>query len=276
MTITTNRAQSSALSTAPTQPLARKHDFDAVFDSQGVFRSVLEAFSYPGRTINIKDYSDRLLGLCTNNTSKAPNEQGGTQGEQSDESLNKVDSLCPACLAVAMTLLDNEVSFSVCNDRNVGSGASAGASVGACEPRAFADTVTSLTLAEEVATSKADFIFIGNEVALAAAIEQAKSGTLADPHKSATLVIANKGEFNQSLSLEGPGIRGQASISATSTMLDALRLRDEQSYEYPEGIDFLFVTADSNIIALPRLVRKVGENDANAPASAQHSDTEVK
>jgi len=257
MTTTTNRAQSSALSAA--QPLARKHDFDAVFDSQGVFRSVLEAFSYPGRTINIKSYSDKLLSLCASN---AP---GTQEGEQSN-------SLCPACLAIAMTLLDNEVSFSVCSDVV----ASSGASVGTCESRAFADTVASLTLAEEVATSKADFIFVGSEVALAAAIEQAKSGTLADPHKSATLVIANKGEFNQSLSLEGPGIKGQASISATSTMLDALRLRDEQSYEYPEGIDFLFVTADSNIIALPRLVRKVGENDANAPASAQHSDTEVK
>lgn len=55
------------------------HQFDEVFDTQRVFRKLLEAMSNPGRTVSVSDEKDRLFGDF------------------------------PSILAVAVTLLDNEV-----------------------------------------------------------------------------------------------------------------------------------------------------------------------
>jgi alpha-D-ribose 1-methylphosphonate 5-triphosphate synthase subunit PhnH len=63
--------------------MKKAHDFDFVFDCQEVFRKLLEAFSNPGRIVDISTNADRL------NTSYR------------------------ACLAVAATLIDNETAFCV-------------------------------------------------------------------------------------------------------------------------------------------------------------------
>lgn len=68
-------------------PLTRKHSFDAVFDSQGMFRLLLEAMSNPTRIMNVSEYADRF---------------------QCDH---------PLLMASAATLLDNEVSFNACEDQ---------------------------------------------------------------------------------------------------------------------------------------------------------------
>jgi alpha-D-ribose 1-methylphosphonate 5-triphosphate synthase subunit PhnH len=66
--------------------LLRKHKFDFVFDSQRVFRLILEAMSNPARIVDIGKYADKLHGDT------------------------------PALLAAALTLLDNEVSFNTCGN----------------------------------------------------------------------------------------------------------------------------------------------------------------
>jgi alpha-D-ribose 1-methylphosphonate 5-triphosphate synthase subunit PhnH len=58
-------------------------DFDFVFDSQQVYRKLLEAVSNPGRIVNINDYADKFH--CEYSV----------------------------LLCIAATLLDNEVSFAV-------------------------------------------------------------------------------------------------------------------------------------------------------------------
>lgn len=66
--------------------MKKAHKFDAVFDSQQVFRKLLEAFSNPGRLVDISAEA------------------------------RKLNSDFGAYIAVAATLIDNETSFSVVGD----------------------------------------------------------------------------------------------------------------------------------------------------------------
>jgi alpha-D-ribose 1-methylphosphonate 5-triphosphate synthase subunit PhnH len=187
--------------------LTKKHNFDAVFDTQKVFRLVLEAMSNPTRAVNIKEYADKLYG---------------------DH---------PAFLAVAMTLLDNEVSFNT------------------CENRPLSDEIASLTLAKREKIEEADYIFVCDPNDIKNAIGNAKRGTLADPHKSAAVIIKNDGVPDGGLTFSGPGIKENITVQATRTVKDAIALRDAQNYEYPEGIDLIFISEKGGLFAVPRLVK---------------------
>ena len=192
-----------------TLQLTKKHSFDAVYDSQKVYRLILEAMSNPGRIVNIQEHADKLYGSY------------------------------PAFLAVAMTLLDNEVSFNVCGNRQL------------------ANEIESLTLARNANIEEADFIFTSNYSVIEGAIENAKCGTLADPHKSATVIIQNNGISALCLTLSGPGIDGQAEVMVTQTVKDTVAMRDAQNFEYPQGIDLLFISGAGELFVIPRLVKVV-------------------
>ena len=193
-----------------TLQLTKKHDFDIVYDAQKIFRLILEAMSNPGRIVSIKKYADKLYG---------------------DDA---------ALLAVAMTLLDNEVSFC------------------ACKNYTLSDEIRTLTLAREEQAETADFIFACEPENI---IERVKCGTLADPHKSATVIIRNDGSSDCMLKLYGPGINGHKAVQVTRTVRDALILRDMQNYEYPQGIDLIFVSSAGELLAVPRLTRILKEAD---------------
>jgi len=192
-----------------TLPLTKKHNFDMVFDSQIVFRLILEATSNPLRVVNIQKSADKLFGSC------------------------------PEFLAVAMTLLDNETGFAVIGNA------------------LLSDEIASLTLARREETDSADFIFIHDTDGLEAAVEAAKCGTLSDPHKSATVVVRNNGTQVCRLTLSGPGIDGCTYITAPQVVKDAIACRDLQYYEYPQGIDLLFISETGDMFAVPRLVKEV-------------------
>ena len=188
-----------------TLQLTKKHNFDVVYDSQKVFRLILDAMSNPTKLVDMEEYADKFTGSQK------------------------------AFLAIAITLLDNETSFCVCGDD------------------ALADEITSLTLAKKEELTEADFIFVIAPEYLSEAIENAKSGTLSDPHKSATIVILNEGDPCDRIWLHGPGIKGQTSIWATETVKEALALRKTQYYEYPQGIDLIFMSGTGKLFAIPRL-----------------------
>ena len=192
-----------------TLQLTKKHNFDTVYDSQKVFRLILEVMSNPTRVVSISEYADKLYG---------------------DH---------PVFLTVAMALLDNEVSFNTCEN---------------CQ---LSDDVISLTLAKRETVDNADFIFVCNPNDVNNVIEYAKCGTLADPHKSATIIIRNDGEPTERLTLSGPGIDGQIEVTVTQTVKDAIALRDAQNYEYPQGIDLIFISDEGELFAIPRLVKVV-------------------
>jgi alpha-D-ribose 1-methylphosphonate 5-triphosphate synthase subunit PhnH len=193
--------------------LSKKHNFDPVFDSQQVFRLLLEAMSNPTKVVNIKEYADKLYG-----------------GN-------------PVFLALAMTLLDNETGFYTCGDL------------------ALQEDITALTLARNEQIGCADFIFVGDSLpdapqsCLKSVIENAKCGALADPHLSATVIIQNEGEHDIPLTLHGPGIDGHIVVRTTHTVTEALTARDAQYYEYPQGIDLIFVAGEGDLFAIPRLTR---------------------
>jgi len=190
-----------------TLQLTKKHTFDSVFDSQKVFRLILDAMSNPSRIVNIKAYADRLYGNHT------------------------------VFLAIAMTLLDNEVSFNN------------------CASHLLSDEIVSLTLAKKVQIDHADFVFVCEPNDIKNVIVNAKCGTPSDPHKSATVIIKNDGDQVCRLLLSGPGIDGNTAIQATQTVKEAIISRDEQHYEYPQGIDLVFVSSDGELFAIPRLTR---------------------
>ena len=187
--------------------LSKKHEFDLVFDSQQVFRLILEAMSSPGTPVELGRYADKLYG---------------------DH---------PVCLAMTMTLLDNEVSFHVSGAPDL------------------AEEIHALTLAKEMCIASADFVFVCNPDQLEQVIESAKCGSLTDPHKSATLIVENEGIPAYRLLLTGPGIDGQKEIWVTERIHNAIALRDAQNYEYPQGIDLFFLSKAGELVAIPRLTR---------------------
>ncbi|HHX13762.1 MAG TPA: phosphonate C-P lyase system protein PhnH [Clostridiales bacterium] len=192
-----------------TWQLTKKHNFDAVFDSQKLFRLLLEAISNPTRIVDIKEIADKLFGSY------------------------------PELLAVAMTLLDNETGFSIYGSDSLSA------------------DIAALTLARREAVSAADFIFVCDKSGIQEAIEKAKYGTLAQPHKSATVVIQSDGAQAGSLTLSGPGIAGAVEIPVSQAVKDALACRAAQNYEYPQGIDLIFVSDKGELMAVPRLVKVV-------------------
>jgi len=189
-----------------TLQLTRKHNFDLVYDSQKVYRLILEAMSNPGGIVNIQEYTEKLYGDY------------------------------PALLVIALTLLDNEVSFFACGNKSL------------------TDEIASLTLAGRESAEAADFIFVSDLNYMEYVIERAKCGTLTDPHKSATIIISNDIEPTLELKLRGPGIDGYAILQSSMTVNDAMAIRNAQENEYPQGIDMLFVSSTGDLLAIPRLV----------------------
>jgi len=206
-----------------TLQLTKKHNFDIVFDSQKVFRLILEAMSNPSRVVNIREYAIKLLGDYPSFTGKQPSV------------IYTADN--PVFLTIAMTLLDNEVSFNT------------------CENQYLSDEIVSLTLSRREKVDSADFIFVCDTKDIKNVIENVKCGTLSDPHKSATVIIKNDNEIDCRLNLSGPGINGFIESHVTQTVKDTIILRDAQNYEYPQGIDLIFVSSDGKLFAIPRLIR---------------------
>ena len=184
------------------------HSFDEVFDGQKVFRKVLDAMSNPGRYVSISEEADKLYG--------------------SNRSF----------LALAITLIDNEVSFYAFNDTS------------------RAKDISMLTLSEEKNIEDADFIFVCNDDELREAVGRCKTGTLADPQKSATIIVAADGNRDKEITIYGAGVDGKRTIKVPQIVESAIKLRDEQEYEYPQGIDFVFVTDSDELMCIPRLVMK--------------------
>lgn len=190
-----------------TSTLIKKHQFDTVFDSQKVFRLLLEAMSNPLRRVTIREFADKLFGEY------------------------------PAFLAIAMTLLDNEMRFST------------------CENKELSDEISTLTLAAKGPIDTADFIFVCDPNDIKSVIGAAKCGTLSDPHKSAIVIIRNDESVQYPLTLIGPGIDGIITPLVSQIVKDTMILRDMQYYEYPQGIDLIFITSAGELFAIPRSTR---------------------
>jgi alpha-D-ribose 1-methylphosphonate 5-triphosphate synthase subunit PhnH len=190
-----------------------KHAFDMVHGAQEVFRILLEALSNPGRVLTLRPYAGQFTG----------------QGRW---------------LAPAVTLLDQGTGFYWDGDRETG------------------EEIRFLSGAPQVSLEEADFIFLSrgavspNEAL--GILTRVKQGTHPDPHKSALLFICAGGEGEggnpgETLALKGPGIPPEGrTIRLCPGEAAWRRARDERGFEYPCGVELVFLRDDDSILALTR------------------------
>lgn len=191
--------------------MKKLHNFHEVYDGQAVFRKVLEAMANPGRRVSIAAQAEKLYGEN------------------------------PVFLALAMTLLDNEVGFFVCKNKKL------------------VEDIALLTLSNETSPEEADFIFVETEEQLTQVFKKAKCGTLADPQKSATLIIKVSAVSDVTWNIFGAGVDGTMTLQVPEIAERAMELRKQQEYEYPQGVDMIFITDDGEMFCIPRLVMKMEE-----------------
>ncbi|MEW8277533.1 MAG: phosphonate C-P lyase system protein PhnH [Candidatus Thiodiazotropha sp.] len=140
----------------------------------------------------------------------------------------------PASTAVLATLLDAEVSLA--------------------DPEGLLEAADwPLLQASTAAPEEADYILcMGSKVAQF----QPRLGSLPSPEQSATLIICvdslHEGELK--ISLEGPGVNGNADCAIAGLLPDWLSQREDWVCGYPLGVDLLLVD-DSAVLALPRTTR---------------------
>jgi alpha-D-ribose 1-methylphosphonate 5-triphosphate synthase subunit PhnH len=192
-----------------------KHDFDMVHGAQEVFRILLEALANPGRVLSLCHLEDQFTG----------------QGR---------------FLAPALTLLDQETGFFWDGDSATG------------------EEIRFLTGAPQVELEVADFVFLsaplksGMGAEVVSILSRIKQGTHLDPHNSALLFIQTPVEaegktVKQSLFLRGPGIPPegrQVEVSPVEAMWCSAR--DKQNFEYPCGVELVFLRDDGSVMALTR------------------------
>jgi alpha-D-ribose 1-methylphosphonate 5-triphosphate synthase subunit PhnH len=193
-----------------------------VMGSQAVFRRLLEAMANPGRPQNISDYAARFSG-------------GGIW------------------LAPAAVLLDNETGFYWDGKKELG------------------EEMRFVSGAGEVSLDTADFVFLsqdyvsppsgkpadesGEQENPGSILSRVKPGNLVEPHDSATLFIAVPGEGKIKISLAGPGAPPDGRhILIGEAEAAWIRARNERDWEYPCGVELIFLKSSGSFWALPRKV----------------------
>lgn len=148
-------------------------------------------------------------------------------------------------LALAMTLLDGEVTYYSDFDEGL------------------KKEIHFLTGAREALPEEADFIFLEDCKTPGAILEKAKGGTYEEPHKSAMIVVKSKEEPEEAIRLEGPGVPPEGREMETGQMeRDWIDARDQREYEYPRGVELLFLRPGCRIVAVTRKI-KVQEEKGN-------------
>jgi alpha-D-ribose 1-methylphosphonate 5-triphosphate synthase subunit PhnH len=183
--------------------------FDAVHDLQAAFRGVLEAFSFPGRAVDLSEPARAIAPLLAD-----------PEG---------VDALGLAAAA----LIDQETTYHVAGP--------------------LESFLLEWTSAGPVAAGEAAFVVLPrfDDEALARLIEDARPGTLMDPHRGATVLVGvDDLDAGTAVTLAGPGIE-----SSVDCRLPAGRWRAARNgkvKEFPLGIDLAWFDKHHRVVALPR------------------------
>lgn len=123
----------------------------------------------------------------------------------------------------------------------------------------LAEMIHDLTLSCESSLEEADYVFLSSEMNYASIqeiLKNAKRGTYEDPQESATIFIyCNNFEGEEAMVLSGPGIKGVKRIMTSRYIKNILHIRQQLKIEYPLGVDLFFVTAQGELMGMPRLCR---------------------
>lgn len=153
------------------------------------------------------------------------------------ESTNNYSTFGDGVLMTAMTLLDNEVTFHTTfksdgQEISLLTGSEPGGEIRDCE-----------------------YLILKEKDLEAYIFEEAKTGTLPSPEKSATLIIETESlHEGHAYRLTGPGIKDETliSISLEARWID---YRNEKCKEYPLGVDLILTDSENNMMAIPRTTK---------------------
>ncbi|GAA0370308.1 phosphonate C-P lyase system protein PhnH [Bacillus horti] len=193
-------------------------DFSMVYDTQYIFRKLLDCAARPGTIHNLYN-SIKMLD------------------HQAD--------LPPAIAGIAYTLLDREVTFCV-------SGAKQQLVEQSLQWKTFSKP-SELEQADFVFVLETEL----DEQEVGVIMQQVNGGTLIDPHTSTTMVLlvqelsSSTGEA-YGLRLRGPGIQESTSCSVTGLNWKWMEERAIRNQEFPLGIDMILATAEGDVMVLPR------------------------
>jgi alpha-D-ribose 1-methylphosphonate 5-triphosphate synthase subunit PhnH len=194
--------------------------FDFVQDTQRLFRKILTATSFPGRVVDLGPEATKI-----------------ETGSEANASL----------IGCAIALLDAEATFCVWPR-------------GAQEHERL---ISQLTYGRQAAPENAEFLFVfAGSNTVGDALRGACIGTLEEPHRGATLFIEvgalREGSARReggALRIEGPGVKGSATISVEGLDADWREARAERCAEYPLGVDVYLVDGTGRLAGIPRTAR---------------------
>jgi alpha-D-ribose 1-methylphosphonate 5-triphosphate synthase subunit PhnH len=155
------------------------------------------------------------------------------------QSIKHISKIHSCVLLLGLMFLDAEVSFCMVTKQD----------------EYVSGILNQLTYARAVSLSDADYIFILEDAEteeIEDAFMKAKTGTLINPHQSATLLmsvplICPEGD----LVLSGPGIEITRSIGIEG-IKKYLSWREKKNIEYPLGIDLIVLDSMNKMACLPR------------------------
>ena len=133
--------------------------------------------------------------------------------------------------------LDSEVSFYMHGDDNLAAG------------------IRAETYAKPATLEEADFVIIINDFHINL-LEKVSAGSLVNPHKGATVIIAApqlSGDIK--ITVEGPGINGKAAHFVHPRIAECLDKVAEMQIEYPKGFELVFISRQGEINSVPRHVK---------------------
>lgn len=149
--------------------------------------------------------------------------------------------LDPCVVSVALTLLDQEVSFHIVHDNGASS-----------------SMLQVYTMARMAPMEQCDFVFLQGTDAVD--IRSLKRGILTYPDESATVVCsvkrlsaaATRSPGTTRLTLSGPGIKDKCQLCIDGIDQQLMSCWQTANQEYPLGIDWIFVDVEGNVCCIPR------------------------
>jgi phosphonate C-P lyase system protein PhnH len=140
-------------------------------------------------------------------------------------------------LAPAVTLLDNETGFHWNGEVEA------------------SDEICFLTGSSVTSVDRADFVFLPEEADPNEILSGVKPGTHEDPHDSAMIIVAAGGRPEINAELRGPGVPpGGRNVLFSCAERAWLEARDRQEYEYPLGVELIFLRDGGEFLSVTRKV----------------------
>ena len=242
--------------------MKNKHAFDMVHGAQELFRILLEALANPGRVLSIRRYADQFAGQGRWLAPAVTLLDKGT-GFYWDGDAETEEEI--RFLTGAPRVPPEEADFVFLSLREGGAPPCGRAKVPAYPPNGDAAPVTPPPGGQpsgppEITCDEARRF-----------LARVKQGTPIDPHLSALLFIAAgtwDGEKPGKLVfLKGPGIPPEGRAVHMSPGEAAwCRAREELDFEYPCGVELIFLREDDSVLALTRKIEFLWKDPSSGKA----------